>query len=184
MTFKILAISGSLRAESSNSGLVRMAQRLAPGELAVSDPFPIRDLPFYDGDLDTPETLPPICAAWRAAVADADAILWAAPEYNYAPSGVLKNALDWASRPFGAHGLVGKVSSVLSSAGGGGPKVQGYLVEILGLLGGTVVVEPEILIKKGPMLIAADGSTSQPEIEVLIATRLVNLAAALTGATA
>ena len=74
---------------------------------------PIGDLPFYDGDLDTPETLPAVCGAWRLATSNADAILWVAPECNYGPSGVLKNALDWASRAFGANGLVGKVSSVL-----------------------------------------------------------------------
>jgi chromate reductase, NAD(P)H dehydrogenase (quinone) len=183
MAFNVLTVSGSLRAASSNTGLIKMAQRLAPAELVIADPYPIRDLPFYDGDLDTPETLPAVCAAWRTAVADCDALLWAAPEYNYSVSGVMKNAIDWASRPFGANALGGLVSTVVTSAGGGGgSKCQEYLINVLGLLGGTVVNDPEIGLKMGPGLVSADGSTTDPEVEALVSARLANLLAHLTNA--
>jgi chromate reductase, NAD(P)H dehydrogenase (quinone) len=181
VTFNVLTISGSLRAGSSNTGLIKMAQRLAPEGLVIADPYPIRDLPFYDGDLDTPEALPEICAEWRAAVGASDAVLWAAPEYNYSVSGVMKNALDWASRPYGANALGGLVSTVMTSGGGGGgAKCQEYLITVLGLLGGTVIDDPAIGIKMGPGLISADGSTTDPNIEALVSARLANLLAHLT----
>jgi chromate reductase, NAD(P)H dehydrogenase (quinone) len=182
MTFHVLAVSGSLRVASTNTGLIRMAQRLAPTGLAISNPYPIGALPHYDGDLDTPETLPSVCGDWRAAVAAADAVLWAAAEYNHGPSGVMKNAFDWASRPFGANSLGGLVSTVMTSAGTGGAFVQGYLVEVLTLLGGVVIDDPVIQPPKGPMVIHADGTTSDPSIETLISARLANLLTHLTTA--
>jgi chromate reductase, NAD(P)H dehydrogenase (quinone) len=180
MTFHVLAVSGSLRAASTNTGLIRMTQRLSPAGLVISDPYPIGALPHYDGDLDTPDTLPSVCRDWRAAVSAADAVLWAAPEYNHGPSGVLKNAFDWASRPFGANSLGGLVSTVMTSAGTGGAFVQGYLVDVLILLGGVVIDDPVIQPPKGPMVIHADGTTSEPAIEALVEARLVNLLAHLT----
>jgi chromate reductase, NAD(P)H dehydrogenase (quinone) len=182
MTFHVLAASGSLRVASTNTGLIRMAQRLAPTGLAISDPYPIGALPHYDGDLDTPETLPAVCSDWRAAVAAADAVLWAAPEYNHGPSGVMKNAFDWASRPYGANSLGGLVSTVMTSAGTGGAFVQGYLVEVLSLLGGVVIDDPVIQPQKGPVVIHVDGTTSEPALETLVAERLANLLAHLTTA--
>ena len=180
MTHRVLTVSGSLRAASSNTGLIRVAQRLAPAGLDLSDPYPIRALPYYDGDLDTPETLPEVCRAWRADVAAADALLIAAPEYNHGPSGVLKNAIDWASRPFGAHVLTGKVVSVMTSAGpGGGGYVLGMLEELFGLLGCTVVDQPAVGLKLGMLSIAPDGTTTDPQIDEVVADRLAHLAAAL-----
>lgn len=180
MTHRVLTMSGSLRAGSSNTGLIRMAQRLAPAGLALSDPYPIGTLPFYDGDLDTPEALPAVCAALRADIAAADALLIAAPEYNHGPSGVLKNAIDWASRPFGAHVLGGKTVSIITSAGpGGGGYVLGMLNELFALLGCVLVDQPTVGIKLGMLSIAADGTTSDASTEALVAERMSNLAAAL-----
>ena len=101
MTSSLLAVSGSLRAGSANTGLVRMAERLAPGGLSVTVRDGIDRLPFYNADLDTPDTLPEVCAAWRDEVVATDALFLAVPEYNWGPSGVIKNAIDWLDAPGG-----------------------------------------------------------------------------------
>ena len=178
----LLAVSGSLRAGSANTGLVRMAARLAPASLVVTVRDGIDLLPYYNADLDTPETLPAVCAAWRDDVAAADALFLAVPEYNYGPSGVIKNAIDWLTRPLGQHAIRGKVIAVVTSAGrGGGSHVQPSLVEILGLLGNTMVTEPAIMVATGNDRISSDGTTTDPEIEALVRARLDAIVAALDG---
>lgn len=180
MTYSMVAMSGSLRADSSNTGLVRMAMRLAPDRLAITLFEGPGKLPFYNADLDTPDTLPSVVAEFRQLVADAHAVLLAAPEYNYGASGAMKNAFDWLSRPMGANAFRGKVVSIVTSGGkGGGRKVQAYFNEILGLFGNQIVAEPEIAIAMGPTLIAADGTTTDPAIEAMMADRLTNVLTAL-----
>src|SRR5215475_6738585 len=95
---RILAISGSLRRGSHNTSLLRAAEELlSPGdELVYWDE--LRDVPAYDEELDG-EPAPAAVASLRDAVASADAVLFATPEYNSSVPGALKNALDWASRP-------------------------------------------------------------------------------------
>ncbi|MGH9133191.1 MAG: NAD(P)H-dependent oxidoreductase [Ilumatobacteraceae bacterium] len=137
-------------------------------------------LPYYNADLDTPANLPAVCQAWRDDVAAADALLLAVPEYNWGPSGVIKNAIDWLTRPLGEHAIRGKVIAIVTSAGrGGGSHVQPPLVEILGLLGNTMVTEPPIMVATGTDRIASDGTTTDPEIEMLIRARLDGIVAAL-----
>ena len=180
MTFSLLAVSGSLRAASSNTGLIRMAARLAPDGLAVTVRDGIDRLPYYNADLDTPETLPGVCTAWRDDVKAADALLLAVPEYNWGPSGVIKNAIDWLTRPSGEYAIRGKVIAIVTSGGrGGGSHVQPPLVEILGLLGNTMVTEPAIMVATGTERIASDGTTTDPEIEALVTGRLDGIVAAL-----
>ena len=95
------------------------------------------------------------------------------PEYNYGPSAVAKNAIDWASRPFGGQALGGKMIALLTSAGkGGGGKVQEAIGPILGLLGNTVVVEPPVNIVLGMNRIQADGSTTDPDVEAAVLAKL------------
>lgn len=179
VTLNILALSGSLRAASANTGLLRLAARLAPAGMHVDVDTKLDRLPFYNADLDLPESLPGVVAAFRDAVGTADALLLGAPEYNFGPTGVLKNALDWASRPQGQQVLTAKVVSVVTSGGkGGGAKVQAYLTSTLGLLGNTVVDDPVIAIPLGAQRIGGDGNTDA-EIEALMTARLQNLAAAL-----
>ena len=174
MPRSVLAISGSLRRNSSNTGLVRMAMRLAPADLAITHWTRIGDLPFYNEDLEADP--PTIVGEWRDAVSACDALFVAAPEYNFGPTGVLKNAIDWVTRPLGQHALRGKTISIVSSAGGtGGSHMIEQLSGILALLGNTVVSEPVVQIAKGAERISADGTTSDPEIETLIAQRLGKL---------
>ena len=180
--FDVLAVSGSLRAGSANTGLLHMAQRLAPPELRMTHDDSIGELPYYNADIDVPDTLPDVVRAWRERVAACDALFLAAPEYNFGPSAVLKNAIDWASRPMGAAALTGKVITIVTSGGkGGGSRVQAGLTDILTLLGNTLVQEPQITVALGYQRIDADGTTTDQDVEQLVAARMANVLTALNG---
>ena len=100
---RVIGIVGSLRAASRNRALLRAAVELAPRGVTVV-PYDIRDLPFYDSDLEEAEE-PASVLAFKQAIAAADGVLFVTPEYNYDTSGVLKNAIDWANRgPKGTRG--------------------------------------------------------------------------------
>lgn len=179
-TFSAIAFSGSLRAASSNTGLVRLAQRIAPDELSIevdAAQAAIVALPFYNEDL---EAEPPASVvAWRQLVADADAVIIGMPEHNFSPSAVAKNAIDWLTRPPGQHTLKGKVIAMMTSGGmGGGSRVQAPLALILGYLGNVIVEEPAVNVKMGQTRIAADGTTDD-EIADLVRQKLANVVTAL-----
>jgi chromate reductase, NAD(P)H dehydrogenase (quinone) len=170
--FTAIAFSGSLRADSSNTGLVHMAVRLAPDDLAIKV---VNDLvwalPFYNADWE--DAPPDEVLAWRDALTAADALIIGMPEYNFLPTAVAKNAVDWVSRPYGKHILNHKVVAMLTSAGkGGGSKVQASIAPIIGLLGNTVVEEPKVQIVFGAERIGADGTTTDPEVEPLVRAKL------------
>lgn len=136
MSTSVLVVSGSLRSRSFNTHLARQAvHRVPAGADAILSDAP-RRLPHYDGDLDT-DSPPAEVAAWRESITAASALLFVTPTYNHALPGVLKNALDWASRPFGAHCLVGKRVAVLGCSPGTSGSKQGvaYLRTILPFLG-------------------------------------------------
>lgn len=190
-SFDVLAISGSLRRKSSNTGLVRMAQRLSVADhpdpsgstdvervLAIRADFDIGSLPYYDADLE--DAPPDVVLNWRRRVADCDGLFIATPEYNFGTTAVLKNAIDWVTRPPGQHALRGKVISIMSSsASTGGKNVIEYYTNVLPLLGNIVVSEPDGGFVKGAERIGPDGSTSDPEVESRVLTRLQKLREAL-----
>jgi chromate reductase, NAD(P)H dehydrogenase (quinone) len=162
-------------------GLLRMAERLAPPELSIELATWAADLPLYNPDLEA--DLPETGRRWRAAVVAADALILGMPEYNHGPSAHGKNAVDWVSRPYGSHELRGKTIAMLSSGErGGGRHMQAWLGPILAALGNTMIDEPSVTIVNGAEVISADGSTSDPEIEELVAAKMRNLAAALRSA--
>ena len=139
---RILAVSGSLRAESYNTSLLRAARDHAPDgvEIELFDSAGIADLPLYDQDLEdseVPEAVARLRAEWEAA----DAILFATPEYNGSVPGGLKNAIDWASRPKGNAVLTNKTVSVIGASTGmfGAMWAQADLRKILGVAGARVV---------------------------------------------
>ena len=140
---KILAVSGSLRAESHNTQLVREAAKLAPGGVEVELWEGIGDLPIYDQDLedaDLPESVRRLREDWSSA----DAILFATPEFNGSVPGGLKNAVDWASRPKDEAALKNKTVAVIGASMGqfGALWAQQDLRRILGIAGARVVGEP------------------------------------------
>lgn len=173
MSIHILGIFGSLRQESSNQGLVKLAQKLAPADVTFTLYDKIGSLPFYNEDLEDSSRTPTSIIEWRNLVESADALFIAAPEYNFGPSAVLKNAIDWATRPLGQHALSGKIISLISSSGGtGGAHMIEQLGGILALLGNTVISEPNGQIPKGAARISANGSTSDPAIKALVGDRV------------
>jgi len=176
--FHVVAFSGSLGSSSSNTGLVRMAARLAPTRLRFEFVDWLRDLPYYDPDLEA--DLPAVPTKWRSTIRAADAVVIGMPEYNFGPPGLAKNAIDWLTRPTGNHALSGKVVSMMTSGGkGGGTRVQAGLGPIIGYLGNVVVDEPAINIPFGAERIAVDGTTTDLEIEALVALRMEAVLAAL-----
>jgi len=187
MSHTILAVSGSLRSGSSNTGLVRLAERLAAAEpdlgLSVVPVDDIDSLPFYNADLEDPDRTPSSVRNWRTRVDECAGLFIAAPEYNFGPTALLKNAIDWASRPPGQHVLRQKaISLVSSSASTGGKHMTEQLTKILTLLGNTVIESPEALFVKGAERIFSDGTTSDPSVEEVVRARLVGLAEHLRSA--
>jgi chromate reductase, NAD(P)H dehydrogenase (quinone) len=175
---RILGISGSLRSGSHNTALVRAAaELLSPGdELVLWDR--LREVPPYDQDDDV-EPAPPAVAALRAAVAEADAVLIATPEYNSSIPGGLKNALDWASRPFATNVFRNKPVVVIGSSHGvfGGVWAQAELRKVLGTMGARVV-EAEVAVGRADEKIDADGRVVDEEVRAQIRDALDVLAAA------
>jgi NAD(P)H-dependent FMN reductase len=97
MMSKVVAISGSLRQGSYNTALLQLAVAAAPADCEI-EVASIREIPLYDGDVEA-RGIPPVVAALKDKIAAADGLLLASPEYNYSIPGVLKNAIDWVSRP-------------------------------------------------------------------------------------
>jgi chromate reductase, NAD(P)H dehydrogenase (quinone) len=139
---RILAVSGSLRNDSYNTKLLRAAVEAAPEgvEVELFDPAAIGELPLYDQDLDQGVVPSPV-ARLRGEWGDADAILFATPEYNGSVPGGLKNAIDWASRPFRESALTNKNVAVIGASTGqfGAMWAQADLRKILGLAGARVL---------------------------------------------
>jgi chromate reductase len=130
---RILVLVGSLRQDSYNRALASAASRLIPGDVST-ETFDIGALPFYDGDLEA-AGLPAIVEDLRRAIVEADALLLVTPEYNGATSGVLKNALDWASRG-PVRILAGKPVAVMG-ASTGGSGAQGGIDSVVRILSRT-----------------------------------------------
>ncbi len=137
----LLAFSGSLRRDSFNTRLIHALPSLAPSGTTIAH-FDITELPLYNQDLDG-DTVPEVVAALRAAVAEADGVIIATPEYNHSYSAVTKNLIDWASRPFMQGPILGKKSMVIAvtPGPGGGVHAAQATAEVLSLLGGTVVAQ-------------------------------------------
>ncbi|HEX3826021.1 MAG TPA: NAD(P)H-dependent oxidoreductase [Sporichthyaceae bacterium] len=118
MTVQIVALVGSLRAGSQNRRLAEAAVKLAPEGIELHIQEDLEKVPFYNEDTDVEGLVPAHAAALRAAVARADAVLLVTPEYNGTMPAVLKNAIDWLSRPFGAGALNGKPVAVIGASAG------------------------------------------------------------------
>jgi chromate reductase len=143
----VLAISGSLRRASHNTALLRAAQRNGPPGLSIDLYTGLADLPPYNQDHDG-DHAPQTVVDLRTAITAADGLLIASPEYNHSVPGVLKNALDWASRPNPGSCLVDKPIAVMGASPGnfGTARGQSALRQVLGATRSHVLVYPELLI--------------------------------------
>jgi chromate reductase len=147
---RVLGISGSLRSGSYNTRLLRQAGELLPGGVELEAFDGLRDLPPYDADEDG-KPAPEAVQRLREAIGSADALLIATPEFNSSVPGVLKNAIDWASRPFPDNALRGKPALVIGASTGmfGAVWAQAETRKVLGALGARVLDE-ELPVAKAP----------------------------------
>jgi chromate reductase, NAD(P)H dehydrogenase (quinone) len=161
---RILAISGSLRRGSHNTSLLRAAGELLPptDELVIWDG--LKDVPPYDEDDDVQPASPAV-AALRQAIANADAVLIATPEYNSSIPGALKNALDWASRPIATNVFRNKPVAVIGSSAGmfGAVWAQAEARKVLGAMGARVV-DVEVAVGHAAEKFDADGAILDDEV--------------------
>ena len=145
--FEVAAIVGSLRRESLNQALLQAAVELAPSRLTIAE-APIRDVPLYDADVER-EGDPPAVTALKERLLRADAVLIVTPEYNHSVPGVLKNALDWASRKHDhLDVLAGKPAAMMGASPGrfGTTRAQLHLRSILPYLGLALLPKPEVFL--------------------------------------
>jgi chromate reductase, NAD(P)H dehydrogenase (quinone) len=137
---KVLAVSGSLRSGSYNTQLLRAAEELLPAGVDFALYDGLKDVPPFDEDEDV-EPMPAAVTALRRAIGEADAVLFATPEYNSSVPGVLKNALDWVSRPITTNTLRNKPVAVIGASTGafGAVWAQAELRKVLAAIGARVV---------------------------------------------
>jgi chromate reductase len=142
---KVLGISGSLRKASWNTSVLRAAQGLAPAGMAI-EIGSIGDIPLYNEDVRA-AGLPPSVERFRNQIAAADSVLFVSPEYNFSIPGVLKNAIDWASRPPNQP-FQDKPVAIMGASGGpvGTARMQYDLRKSLGSINALVMLKPEVFI--------------------------------------
>jgi chromate reductase len=144
--FRLLGLSGSLRRASNSTAVLRgLLDALAPK--AALKIFPLHGVPLYNED-DDGEDVPEQVGALRSAIASSDGVIMISPEYNHGMSGVLKNALDWASRPYGRSTLMRKpvLTMTASPAFTGGVRAQQQMNETLVSIPARSVLRPQIVI--------------------------------------
>jgi len=161
---KVLGVSGSLRADSHNTAILRGARDLMPTGVELELWEGLRDIPPYDEDTDS-EPAPPAVAAFRAALAGADAVLFSTPEYNSSIPGALKNALDWASRPMATNAFRNKPVAVIGSSAGmfGAVWAQAELRKVLGAMGARVT-DVEVAVGHVAEKFNPDGELTDPTV--------------------
>lgn len=174
----ILGISGSLRRDSHNTRLLRAAERVLPGGTRLVLYGSLREVPHYDADLDV-RPADPAVAHLREAIAAADGVLIATPEFNGGVPGALKNAIDWASRPFGEGVLRGKPVAVIGASTGlfGAVWAQADVRKALGIIG-SEVVEGELAVGQADQAFDRNGELVAPEQREALAKIVGDLAAA------
>jgi chromate reductase len=187
MPFRVLGLSGSLRAASLNTQLLEAYAAAAPRGIAV-EPFGLRGVPLYDADLDDlagGEGPPPAVAALRAAIAGSDALLLVGPEHNWSYSAVLKNAIDWCSRPKFASILAGRHVALggVSPGPAGTARAQEHLRVVLESVRAEVPAGPVVAVGGAAAEALAVGGPPA-DVRVALSRQLESLRAAAQGARA
>jgi chromate reductase len=172
-SIKILGIAGSLRKDSFNKSALRAAQQLVP-DGATLEIFDIDGLPGFNQDEE--RRPPPKVTELKSKIRGADAILLVTPEYNYSIPGVLKNAIDWASRPYGDSAWKGKPVAVMGASIGviGTARAQYHLRQVFVFLDMDPVNQPEVMINASKSF-DEKGNLTDPQTRDLIGKLLANL---------
>ena len=172
----ILGFAGSLRKGSYNKALLRAALELLP-EDAELEIFDLEGIPPYNQDLDN--NLPPRVREFKEKIRTADAILVATPEYNYSMAGVLKNAIDWASRPPGDNSFEGKPAAIISASIGmlAGARAQYHLRQTFVFLDVHPINRPEVMVPFAADKIDANGKVTDEKTRQKIKESLKSLVA-------
>jgi chromate reductase, NAD(P)H dehydrogenase (quinone) len=172
----ILGIAGSLRKDSYNKGALRAAQELCP-EGARLEIYDIAGLPLFNQDEERNPT--PKVSEFKQKIRAADAILLVTPEYNYGVPGVMKNALDVASRPYGDNAWNGKPVALMSAAASiaGGIRAQYQIRQCFVFLNMDAVMQPEVAIGNAQQRFDASGNLTDETSKKLIRQLLENLVA-------
>lgn len=155
---------GSLAKNSINRKLATALTRLAPEDMTMRE-IPIGDLPLYSYDYDA--AYPPQGKALKDAIAGVDAVLFVTPEYNRSIPGALKNAIDWASRPWGTNSFARKPSGIIGTSPGkiGTAVGQQHLRSILAFCNSPLMNAIEAYIQFTPGLVTDDGKVTEPTTE-------------------
>jgi chromate reductase len=174
-TVRILGIAGSLRRQSYNRSALQAAVELAPDGIEMTT-FELDGIPGFNQD---EEREPPQkVVELKQAIRTADALLFVTPEYNYSIPGVLKNAIDWASRPYGDSAFAGKVAAIMGASIGGiaTARAQYHLRQCFVFLDVPVVNQPEVMIGNAADRFDADGRLKDEKTREFIGQLLQNLA--------
>ena len=171
---RILGIAGSLRRESYNRATLRAATQLVP-EGATIDIFEIDGLPGFNEDDE--QNPPPKVVELKQRIREADAILIVTPEYNYSVPGVLKNAIDWASRPYGDSAWNGKPAAIMGASIGaiGTARAQYHLRQMFVFLNMFAVNQPEVMISNASKRFDTEGNLTDETTKDLMRQLLQSL---------
>jgi len=166
-SYKVGYLVGSLAKASINRKLATALIRLSPENLTFKE-ISFKDLPLYSYDYDA--DFPPVARELKASIAEADALLFVTPEYNRSIPGGLKNAIDWASRPFGSNSFARKPCAVIGTSPGaiGTAIAQQSLRAVLGFCNAPQMSAPEAYIQFKPNLINDEGAVSEPSTETFL----------------
>jgi len=173
--FKVGYFVGSLAKKSINRTLSKALVRLAPPSLKFEE-IPIKDLPLYSYDYD--DNYPPPGKALKDAIASVDAVLFVTPEYNRAIPGGLKNAIDWASRPWGKNSFNHKPSGIIGASPGsiGTAVAQANLRGVLAFCNSPLFNEQEAYITYKPEVFGEDGQVHDKDMETFLRNYLTAFA--------
>jgi len=159
VTYKMGYIVGSISSTSLNRRLAKALANVAPEGVELVE-IPIKDLPFYSPDYDA--DFPQVARDFKQAIADVDGVVIVTPEYSRSIPGVLKNALDWAARPYGQGSFNGKPTAIIGTSGGpiSTAAAQQHLRAILGHFNAPTLGQPEGYIQATPGLFTEDGEVT------------------------
>jgi chromate reductase, NAD(P)H dehydrogenase (quinone) len=173
--FAVGYLVGSLARGSINRKLARALARLAPPQLELSE-IGFADLPLYSYDYDA--DYPPVARAFKQRIAHADAVLFVTPEYNRSIPGGLKNAIDWASRPYGENAFTRKPAGIIGASPGkiGTAIAQSHLRSILAFCNAPLMNSVEAYVQFAPGLITDDGEVTEEKTESFLRSFMAEFA--------